>query len=386
MRKSILILCASLTTTVAVVALGWVRSSAPLDAQSPTTQSNAKPLAPKVVLEEKTRDLGTLDPTDKCRHLFIVRNAGNAPLKLAKTGTSCKCTVSVIPSEDIPPGMGGPIEIESKTDGVEGPFSHVASFATNDPTTPRIELTIQGDVRRYAAAEPSCVHQAELKSGEAFIASTLIFSEVWDHFTLENVHSTVEGLRWEFQPASQEDLQSRGARSGYLATLHVPGDWSGTELNGWLEAEAKPHGDMQPNGSDKSRKVSVAISARRIALRTVYGPLIDHQGIVHLGAIDSEKGAKAQLLLKLRGEHREIRVREIQTKPDFLIAKMFADSPELAKKGLYRIVVEVPPGAPIGSHAAPETMGTLLVRTDHPELPETVSLRVSFAVLDGSGT
>lgn len=354
------------------------------DATTQARQVNPDPNAPapRLVIKGPLRDLGVIDPADKCRHVFVIRNEGDAPLKIAKAGTSCKCTVSVLPSKDIPPGMGGPIEIESKTEGIEGPFSHVAGFRTNDPKRPRFELRIEGEIRSYVVASPPSIYQADLNPDEPVEMSAMIFSEVWNDFTLENANSTIDGLDWELLPATPEQLKGYKAKSGYTVKFRLPASRAGNDFFGWIEFETKPTGEQEKRLQEKTRKIRVTLAGKNTSIRTVYGPLIDEKGVVHLGILRHGEPAKAYLLLKIRGEHREINVRKIEVTPDFLNVKVFAQTQELAKKGLYRIIIEIPRDALPGSYMLPGKMGTLRILTDHPDMPEIAALKVAFIVLN----
>jgi len=333
---------------------------------------------PKVVLKETRHDFGILDPREPCKHLFIVKNEGTAPLRLAKAGTSCKCTVSVLPKGDIPPGMGGPIEIESKTEGIAGRFNHTADFVTNDPEMPRFQLAIEGDIRSYVAASDPVIGLSELERGKPVECATIIYSQVWDAFSLKEVKSSIEGLTWEFQPAPAEKLKPFDARSGYVATFRIPGSAVQKSFHGSVEAVAESA--SQP---DVKKSVQLTLAGEVPALRTVYGPQVDIDGVVTLGPLKPGEGASARLILRVRGDHREIQVRKIEATPSFLKVSVAAQSPELAKKGIYTIAIDVPPDAPPCNHLSEDTMGEIRVLTDHPEMPEIVRLKVAFAVTSG---
>jgi hypothetical protein len=333
---------------------------------------------PKVVLQESKHDFGILDPREPCRHLFVLRNEGTAPLKIAKAGTSCKCTVSVLPKGEIPPGKGGPLEIESKTEEITGKFRHTADFVTNDPAMPRFQLAIEGDIRSYLSASEPAVHFSDLERGKPAQASTVVFSQVWDAFSLPKVRSSIKGLTWDFQPAPPEKLREFNARSGYVATFRLPGSAVSKSFSGWVEAVAEPADHTQ-----NTKTVHLVIAGEVPGLRAVYGPLIDDEGVVTIGALKPGEGARVCLVLKVRGEHREIRVRNIEKSPGFLNVSVAPTTPELAKKGLYRIVLEVPREAPACNHMVPGGMGDIRVLTDHPEMPEIVRLKIAFAVTSG---
>ncbi len=347
-------------------------------ASSRDSDANQPPGVPKVVLLESRHDFGILDPREPCKHLFIVKNEGTAPLRLAKAGTSCQCTVSMLPAEDIPPGMGGPIEIESKTEGILGKFRHTADFVTNDPETPRFQLTIEGEIRSYVAVADPLISLSELERGKPVECSTIIYSQVWESFSLKNMKSSLEGLSWEFQPAPAEKLKPLDARSGYLATFRLPGTAVQKTFECLFEAEAEGAG--QP---DATKPVQLTIAGHVPPLRSIYGPHIDVDGVVTLGPLKPGEGASARLVLRIRGDHPEIQVRQIEVKPSFLKVSVFAQSPELAKKGIYTIAIDVPPDAPACNHLSEDTMGEIRVLTDHPEMPEIARLKVAFAVTSG---
>jgi hypothetical protein len=362
----------------AAVALGTCFFRSEGTARGGAAEAEAGQEAARLLLRETTHDFGILDPSQPCRHTFIVRNEGTAPLKIAKAGTSCQCTVSVLPKGDIPPGKGGPVEIESKIDEGQGPFRHSASFLTNDPKTPRFELTIEGRILSGIAASPASIDLAELERGRPVEAATLVFSEVWDAFTLRDVRSSIEGLSWQFSPAPCETLREHKARSGYTATFHLPAAVTSKSFSGWVEAVAEPQG--QPLAS---RKIRLSISGHVPPIRSVYGKEVDGQGVVTIGRVAPGQTARVRLLLQVRGEHRQIRVERIEKTPAFVNVSVAPRSAGLAAKGLYEITIEVPRDAPECNYLRVDGMGEIRVLTDHPEMPEIVRLKIAFAVIDG---
>ncbi len=374
MRRWHTVLAVGATVALAVSFCGQaLRSGIPARTVDPAPEATA----PEAVLAETTHDFGILDPSQPCRHLFIVRNQGTAPLKIAKAGTSCQCTVSVLPKGDIPPGMGGPVEIESKIDQAEGPFRHTAAFATNDPRRPRFELTIEGNVRRYLAASPPEIDFSELQRGRPAQAATIVYSQVWEAFALRDVQVSMPGLTWHIEPAPPEKLSELHARSGHVLTLRLSAEGASKSLSGWVEAAAEPEGQTRA-----ARALRLPVSGRVPPVRSVYGKQVDREGVVTFGSLARGEGARAQLLLVVRGEHRQIRVERIDKTPAFLNVSVEPQGPGLEKKGLYQMLIEVPANAPMCNHMSEDSMGEIRVHTDHPEMPEIVRLKVAFAVLD----
>mgnify|MGYP001593599679 CR=1 FL=1 len=125
----------------------------------------------KVEIPETTFDFKNVSYSGgNIEHKFLIKNAGDKELKIANLKTSCMCTtVSFKSIREQSPTFG--MEGHSKTvdwtgvlkpqeegemivifnptahgpQGV-GPFSRFASFETNDPDHPYIELSINGTV------------------------------------------------------------------------------------------------------------------------------------------------------------------------------------------------------------------------------------------------
>ena len=101
---------------------------------------------PKVVVDQTVYDFGTLDMAAKGSHDFLFRNAGDAPLKLVSGGTSCRCTLSELGQEEIPPGGSTKVTLTWKPIDKTGPYQQTAKILTNDPARPRVTLTISGRI------------------------------------------------------------------------------------------------------------------------------------------------------------------------------------------------------------------------------------------------
>src|SRR5215213_8688582 len=60
---------------------------------------------PKIVVEGGTVfNFGMMQVGDTQKHVFVLRNIGNAPLELTAGEPSCKCTISEFSSEPVMPG------------------------------------------------------------------------------------------------------------------------------------------------------------------------------------------------------------------------------------------------------------------------------------------
>lgn len=139
--------------------------------------SNQKP-APKredqgvasMTIDKKSEDFGSMKVSDERRATFTITNTGNSILRIWKVTTSCDCTAATIKIGDTETpefsmaGMMGPdranwlgeVPVGQKAlltviyrpsiMPVNGPITRQASFSTNDPNNPDVEVSIAANV------------------------------------------------------------------------------------------------------------------------------------------------------------------------------------------------------------------------------------------------
>jgi len=110
---------------------------------------------PTIVVDELTHDFGEIWSGDHTDHTFIVKNEGQAPLKLLRVKTSCGCTVSRDYDKEIAPGQTGKIPVTFKSKNQKGKFSKTITVTSNDPSQQKLTLKITGVVKRYVEVKPS---------------------------------------------------------------------------------------------------------------------------------------------------------------------------------------------------------------------------------------
>ncbi|HYW79937.1 MAG TPA: DUF1573 domain-containing protein [Thermoguttaceae bacterium] len=66
---------------------------------------------PEIVVDEVEHDFGVMDQGAEGSHVFVFKNAGDAPLELKRGPTSCGCTDLDIERFTIPPGESSDVTI-----------------------------------------------------------------------------------------------------------------------------------------------------------------------------------------------------------------------------------------------------------------------------------
>src|SRR5688572_997450 len=79
-------------------------------ATDPATAEN-KPLPRAVLVGSDTFQFGVMEQDTSRWHEFEIRNEGDAPLKLIKRSTTCKCTMSELNKEDLAPGESTKVKL-----------------------------------------------------------------------------------------------------------------------------------------------------------------------------------------------------------------------------------------------------------------------------------
>ncbi|MBM4092928.1 MAG: DUF1573 domain-containing protein, partial [Planctomycetes bacterium] len=91
------------TVETQVTAGGKVIHTPKLTTLSRLREREAAP-GPRVRVDNPTHDFGRMDPLTERSHTFVIRNIGDAPLRLEQGPTTCKCTLSGLSNRHVLPG------------------------------------------------------------------------------------------------------------------------------------------------------------------------------------------------------------------------------------------------------------------------------------------
>jgi hypothetical protein len=80
----------------------------------------------------------------------------------------------------------------------------------------------------------------------------------------------------------------------------------------------------------------------------------------------------------VRGEHRDVVIREVVTRPEFLRARVTRSERDGEKFTQYKIEIEIPRDASPGDFRGPRR-GQVMLKTNHPAHPE-IPIHVDFAI------
>jgi hypothetical protein len=133
-----------------VAILTLLLATAPILPGSTARAADGKPVA---AVTEPILDAGEVPVGEPIDVVFEIENQGDAPLQITEVRPTCGCTVAEY-HESIEPGETGAIHATIDTTSIVGPNAKSITVFTNDPDNPRIQLTVQSDVKPFLTVNP----------------------------------------------------------------------------------------------------------------------------------------------------------------------------------------------------------------------------------------
>jgi hypothetical protein len=99
-----------------------------------------------IYIDSDVIDYGTIKYGGNGFKTILVYNRGAKPLIIYRCDASCGCTTPFCPTESIPAGESGEIQLEYKNVKIPGSFEKQLTISSNDPQRPKIVLVIKGIV------------------------------------------------------------------------------------------------------------------------------------------------------------------------------------------------------------------------------------------------
>jgi hypothetical protein len=177
---------------------------------------------PKVEIESKSFTFDRIAVGGKDMHQFSVKNAGDAPLKLAVGPRTCKCTIGKLGTEEIAPGESATIEMEWHPQAPAEMFAQVATIWTNDPLLPKLDLEVRGKVVPPFITIPEGTWTVGvLSEGQPSKVSGKILAMLDPAFELLDVKTSADYVQVSQRRLSEEEVKPMGGLAGYELTCEV---------------------------------------------------------------------------------------------------------------------------------------------------------------------
>jgi len=331
---------------------------------------------------------GTMSHGSEQGHEFVIRNAGEAPLKITRGATSCSCTVSDFESSEggetdgekfLAPG--GATKVRLKWRGKNpGPFRQQATVFTNDPRRPEIVFVVEGFVVPLWKAKPESIVLTGITSQGGTKASANIFTYGKEPLTVAGVGTpdpeTAQFVSFTTKPLPADEIANeRGATDGVT-----------------LEVEILPGVPLGP--LRKTIQIDLRLPEPAVAEVVVEGTVVgdlaltgpgwdSSRQVLQLGTISGRTGVHTQMFITAKGAHRDAVRPTVRSVVPSSMKVEVGEGKALGSGAVVRIPlsISIPAGSPpcnhLGSTQAPA--GRIVLDTGHPESP-TMTIPVCVAV------
>lgn len=121
---------------------------------------------PKITFKRLVHDFGDIDRGGKVETSFEFENSGDAPLQIDEVTTSCGCTTAGLKKKTFAPREKGTIPVTFNSQNFEGKVTKRITVSTNDKTSPKTILTIQGTILTDVQVTPSALVFTDAKPSQ----------------------------------------------------------------------------------------------------------------------------------------------------------------------------------------------------------------------------
>ena len=122
---------------------------------------------PRLTVADPVVSFGTVERGSRIDHTFVLRNVGDATLRIDNVKSSCGCTVAVVSDRDVPPGREGRVTVSLDTARMVGTKRKTITVSSNEPAAPSIGLTLTGQVLADVVVTPNPLYLGRLRRGQS---------------------------------------------------------------------------------------------------------------------------------------------------------------------------------------------------------------------------
>jgi hypothetical protein len=354
----------------------------PAGTSTASVGTGALPQPRAVVVGGPEYDFGTGQRDGKLSHEFVIENRGQGPLTLSKGTTSCRCTVSDLAHDRVPPGASAKVKLEWKMNTTGRRFRQTAEIFTNDPKLPTIVLVVQGKLIDAVRLDPAEVVFSRITASDGGQAEFRVFGYKAPHLEVVKHEFTNQEsapyLELEFRPLDKAVVSAEpDAKCGLLGVLTAkPGLPMGT-INQTIHLTT----DVEGVGS-----LDLSVTGSVTSDISVLGPhtFDESHNVLRLGSVSASEGVTTQLRLLVKGPHRrDVRLAVKEVDPAEVLAATLGAATEINNGAvfLYPLTIAVRKDARplerLGGDAG--KLGKIVIETTHPAA-KSINLHVRFAV------
>lgn len=267
------------------------------------------------------------------KHVFTIRNTGQAPLEIKNVVTSCGCTAAKPSKTVLAPGEIATIAASVDTSYEHGHSLSVVTVATNDPRNPALQLKLEGVIKPQVTAQPEDLDFGKVHHGTAAARDVELSDMVGGGgFALKSVKNSSPYVK--VTSAARTD-----GKPGAL--LHV------------ALSPAMPPGPISDTIEIETSRAPLRVAV----LGVVTGDLTVEPAQVSFGIVPHHQGA-VRIIRLANASQRAIKVLGVESTNHSVEARVDPVTP--GKE--YKVTLALRPNTPDG-----QIRGALTIKTDDPQ-------------------
>ncbi len=331
---------------------------------------------PKLVVDNSTYDFDTMEVNTKTEHTFKVTNEGEAPLNIVNGGSTCQCTISDLPQDEVgvlQPGESKDVTLTISPVAETDSFEKYAIIKSNDPENEEVKLIVKGVVTsKYSVFPKSVWSVGNIEEGKGAEFSGVIFTKVYDSFEITKLESTDPHMTVSKEPLPEEAMKDLEAKSGYEIKVKI----APNIVVGEFKARINYKLSIEDNES------FIEVTAYRAGTLIMRGEgWYAREKLVEFGTFKADTGKEIHLVAyidKTPDFSGPFEMTKIEADPSYVDFSMepyeSATSDDLLA---YKMTFKIPPN--IAPDVRSEYNASYLkVKTNHPEMP-VIKFKIRFS-------
>ncbi|MEZ6134482.1 MAG: DUF1573 domain-containing protein [Pirellulaceae bacterium] len=317
---------------------------------------------------------GTMMHGETQSHVFTVRNVGDAPLKLEKSGSTCKCTTGTMDKNLLAPGEETTVTLTWTAQTAMPIYGQSATFTTNDPENTQLKFNVTGMIADSFVIEPSELGFGDIAATQATESSFYVYTYLAGSKVIKNLRWTNASTEHNVELTS-EVVPVQEAPDAHHSKALMAHKVNVKILPGMPLGPLSSRIQFETDRGDEVGTLEIAVTGRVTSdISLIGGGSFDAKmSILNLGNVDPKAGASIGIFLSLQGEERNKIVPTLESWEPAESLKVTLGEPRVsASRTLIPIQVEVPKGAPPASYpgSSKDTFGKILITTNHETIKE----------------
>ncbi len=194
--------------------------------------------APNLSVFPDSLDFGTIIEGEVASRVLLIKNTGNAELKIINVRSSCGCTAALLSTNAVAPGQATELKVSFNSTGYRSNFEKYVYLSSNDPDENNKTITIRGSVKTLPkiniVVEPPVWDFVPAAQGQTLPFQFLVQNRGLDKIkvssieTSSDIHASVVAADVEPGKSTRIDVNMvQGARTekreGYISvTIDIP--------------------------------------------------------------------------------------------------------------------------------------------------------------------